>query len=61
MENRSESIVQHEVLEYVWHSAKNFNNRGDFRKSIRHLLTDIADNGAINFEKLLKDLKEGNF
>jgi len=57
-ENRNESIVQHEVLEYVWHSAKTFNTREVFRKNIRQLLNNIADNGAINFEKLLQDLKE---
>lgn len=58
MESRSESSVQFEVLEYVWHSAKTFDTRGAFRKSIQKLLKDIADNGAVNFEKLLQDIKE---
>jgi len=58
MENRSESIVQYEVLEYLWHSAKAFDTRVTFRKSIQNLLNDIADNGAVNFERLLQDLKE---
>jgi len=57
-ENRSESIVQYEVLEYVWHSAKTFNTREAFRKNIRQLLNNIADNDIINFEKLLQDLKD---
>ena len=54
---------QYAVLQWVWHLAKKYDDEEDaiqqFRDHIGTILGNIAKSGAIDFDKLLSELKRG--
>ena len=59
-QEKAPSVVQFEVLEWIWHLAKEYDCSEEFRAHIKTIMANIAAGGAIDFSKLLQDLKEGN-
>jgi len=57
------NIDQHSVLTWVWHVAKKYEDEEEgipkFREHIRTIMGNIAKSGAIDFDKLLSELKRG--
>lgn len=60
-------IVQYDVLQWAWALAKEYDTcvhcreMEQFREHISKTLTNIAENGEIDFRQLLKDLRAGDF
>lgn len=55
---------QYEVLEYVWHLAKKYDEEKEdviqkFRDHINKILGVIEEEGVQDFEEYLSDLNEG--